>query len=300
MARRKEEKKGQPVNRVRRKADENDITLGSSSSLPEDDKKSIRKKGDKLELPSTKKRVASEPDEAKKGRAPKKEKPVASGEPKKRAPRKSELEKQYTKELRNLRNRLKYREKQGFFVKWETLPARKTGAISQFDIDVLKNYSPQLNPQTNEIYLERTLYKGEARKDKLRVPTDLLPSSTYVDNESDFTPPVNEWGEFDVLDLIEARLSGALERYYYELDNADEAYNVDYYVELMYSKISVIQDAIKIFDRQMANYPHVMLARYYHNHEQEIATCISQLNEARYTDEIAEIGNQLVRYIEVH
>ena len=300
MARQNNEKRGKPVKRVRRKADENDITLGSKSSLPEDDKKSIRKKGDKLEVHSTKKTSASEQIEAKKGRPPKKGTTSTPKEKKQRAPRRTELQKQYTKEMQKLRNRLKYREKQGFFVQWEKLPARKTGKITQYDIDKLKSYAIRLNPETNEIYVEKTLYKEGARQDKLRVPTDLLPSNTLINNESDFIPPQNEYGDFDVLELIEARLSSALERYYYDLEGADEAYNADYYVELMYSKISVVQEAIKIFDRQMASLPHVMLARYYHNHEMEIAQCINTLNETHYTDEVAEVGNELIRYIEVH
>ena len=300
MARRKNEKKGQPVNRVRRKADENDITLGSASSLPEDDKKSIRKKGDELQIKSTRKRTSVEPTEARKGRAPKQEKAKEPSEPRRRVTRKSEVEKQYTKELQKLRNRLKYREKQGFFVQWETLPSRKTGNIGLQDIEYLKNYTVQLNPQTNEIYLQRQKYKEDAKQKRLLVPTDLLPSNTFINNEENFELPINEFGEFDVLETIEGRLYGTLERYYYELETGEEAINPDYYVELMYTKISVIQEAIKIFDRQMNTQPHIMLARYYHQHEGQIATCLSQLNQSHYTDEVNEVGNELIRYIEVH
>lgn len=308
MARRENEKK-KPVNRVRRKADEQDITLGSKSKLPEDTRKSIRKSGNKLETKSTKKVTSSEVDEAKKGRPPKKE--VAKVSKDRHAPRKSEIEKQYTKEFQKLRNRLKYREKQGFFIQWETLPARKTGGITEFDINSLKNYQVRLDSEKNEIYLERTMYKSDAREDKLRVPTDLLPSNTFVNNEDDFVPPKSETGEFNVLEVISESLEATLQEVYYQLEGSpdEQLYSTnrsralndpDFYVELVMSKVDSVQEAIKIFDSNMQKYDHTLLARYYHNHESQITRLLNDIIRATYVEEVQQINDELIRYLEVH
>ena len=62
------------VNRVRRKADEQDITLGGKSKLPEDETHRVRRRGGKLETSHHSKVLQGEPEDIRKGRPPKQEK----------------------------------------------------------------------------------------------------------------------------------------------------------------------------------------------------------------------------------
>lgn len=180
----------QQVNKVRRKADEQDITLGSRSSLPEDKVKSLRKRGTQLEIKHTRKpRQTGEQEEIRTGRH--------GGH----GVKKSDIEKEFTRELQKIRNKLRYREKQGFWVKWETLPARPS-QITHYSLDRLKQYQIQLN-ELGEIEVKRLKYGEQARQ--LRIPKEQLPNY-QINNEEEFKPPVETTQQFNVLENIKGRL----------------------------------------------------------------------------------------------
>lgn len=189
----------QQVNKVRRKADEQDITLGSRSSLPEDEVKSLRKRGAQLEIKHSRKPSQGEQEPIRTGRAPKKEKKKKPYD--RHAPRKSEVEKEYTHELRKIRARLRYREKQGFFVKWETLPTRPS-RITQASIEKLQQFKVQLN-DLGEIEVKRVAYGEQARE--LRIRKQDLPNYD-IKNEPNFVPPQESAQQFNVLENVRRRL----------------------------------------------------------------------------------------------
>ena len=144
MARNENKRPRKSVNRIRKDTRDDEIKMGGRTHS--DDEDIIRKpKRHATDFnTTTTKKPTLDAEYVRKGRVVKPT-PTKEKEYKDRhVPRKSEIEKEYTKELQKLRNRLKYREKQGFFVRWETLPSRKLYPTEK-DIAQLKQYEVQLN-----------------------------------------------------------------------------------------------------------------------------------------------------------
>ena len=132
-----------------------------------------------------------------------------------------------------------------------------------------------------------------------------------VNNEDGFVPPKSETGEFNVLEVISESLEATLQEVYYQLEGSpdEQLYSSkrsralndpDFYVELVMSKIDSVQEAIKIFDNNMQKYDHILLARYYHNHESQITRLLNDIIRATYVEEVQQINDELIRYLEVH
>ena len=137
---RKQTKKSE-VNRVKKQSQQDDLQLTGRAKKLEDEIKKPRRKGAKLDTSKSTKEPTTEESYIRKGRRAKAEKQKEYRD--RHAPRKSDVEKEYTKELQKIRNRLKYREKQGFKVKWETLPSRPKN-ITVTELEKLKQYDIRL------------------------------------------------------------------------------------------------------------------------------------------------------------
>lgn len=294
---RENKRKGQQVNRVRRVEQQEDINLGSTQETPEDIVKKARRKGEQTRTKKPPRMSTEEVTSIRKGRiAKQKEYKESTG---KRAPRKSELEKEYTHELQKLRNRLKYREKQGFFVRWETLPS-KVGVVSQQSIDMLKSYQVKLN-ERNEIELERTQYSESAREfpSKLRVKYADTPNYD-VNNDPSFIPPEESVQYFDVFERIERAFIIALDLIHDDGALLDHPLNEDVWVELSFMIENGLQELYDKFIAQRDSHYRQEYAIYLLSHEDEIVALIDVYIHTSDREQAGEVHDELGRYIEMH
>lgn len=298
MARNENKRPRKSVNRIRKDTQDNEIKMGGRTHSEDED--IIRKpKRHATEFnTTTTKKPALEGEYIKKGRVVKPT-PTKEKEYKDRhAPRKSEIEKEYTKELQKLRNRLKYREKQGFFVRWETLPSRKLYPTEK-DIAQLKQYEVQLN-ENNEIYLHRD-YINLAKLDALSIPTGLQPKN-LLRNEEGFQTPQDKDGNFDVIEHIDDLLVGGLLRATQGVDYEDAVseFSNGSYSALEMSKIETLSNCLNTYRKSVQSYPPSLMATYLLNHEGIITTLIQDILRESRVERVMEHGAELERYLEFH
>ena len=258
----------QQVNKVRRKADEQDITLGSRSSLPEDEVKSLRKAGSQLDIHHARKPSQGERQTLSKGRPPKKEKTKTPVD--RHRPRKTEVEKEFTHELQKIRNRLRYREKQGFWVKWETLPSRPS-RITARDVERLKQYQVQLN-DLGEIEVNRVSRDKQARQ--LRIRKQDLPNYD-IRNDPNFVPPMETVQNFDVFDRIEQALLMVISMISVEGINVGHPLNEDRWVAISFGVVKAYEDALETFRQLRDSNLRQQYADYLVAHEPEVMAIIN-------------------------
>ena len=298
MANKKQIKSSQ-INKVKHRTNQEDTILSSTSKLQEDDKKTIRKKGKQLDIKKGKKSISQEENYVKKPKS--KIKTEQTKEKKDRhAPRKSDIEKEYTKELQKLRNRLRYREKQGFFVRWETLPSRALHP-TQIDIEKLKQYSVQLNDM-NEIYLQRDEYNKQARIETLALPSGLLPTNLLLNNEVGFRTPKDNDGYFDVIEHIREVLFNAYMRASYGVDYDDfyATINLEAYTALEISKAEALAHATNVFETSVSKNPTNLVEIYLQKHEPQIADLCEKILRASRIEQVEQFHDELIRYLEFH
>ena len=293
----RENKKGQQVNRVRRVQSQDEINLESKQETPEDIVRKVRRKG---EQPRTKRPPRMSDDEAtsiRKGRLAKDKEYKEAKD--RHVPRKSEIEKEYTKEMQKLRNRLKYREKQGFFVRWETLPPKKK-IITQQSIDMLKSYQVKLN-ERNEIELERTQYSDTAREmpQKLRVKYQDIPNYD-VNNDPSFVPPMESVQYFDVFERIEQAFIFAIEMVHDDGAILDHPMSEDIWVELSLLIENGLTELYNEFKRQRDSHQRQEYAFYLLQHEDEIVALIDVYIHTSDREQAGEVHDELGRYITMH
>lgn len=295
MARRKQNKPKQSVNKVRRKAENQELQLGSNRALPEDEIRKHRRKTSEIKTGGRKK-VAKSDINIRKGRPPKKEKVV---EQKPDLRRRSDVEKEYTKQLRNLRQRLKYREKQGYFVKWETLPSRPT-RITQADLDRLAQYEVQLN-ELNEIELKRVDYNKTALDvtEKLRVKYQNQPNYK-IENDPNFIPPPESVQHFDVFDRIERAFIENISYCNEQGVELDHYLNDDIWVELSNSVIKAYYEAYDKFIALRDSPKREQYADYLFAHEAEVTDAIDVVKAVSTQEQLDEAKEDMLRYIEMH
>ena len=293
MARRKKPNK-QQANRVLRKAEEQDIFLGGSK-LPEGERRKTTGKGGKLNIDKARKKRAKEEEKARKGRAPAK-----VPEPKDRhAPRKSELEKEYTKELQKLRNRLRYREKQGFFVKWESLPSRPT-YMTQEDINKLKQYEVQMN-ENGEIELHRFEYSENAREMPKKLRINYKDRLNYsINNDPNFVPPMESVQNFDVFQRIEDTIIYDLSLVQNEGTQLDHPLEESKWIELSNSVETAYQEALQTFRGLRDSPKRHEYADYLVAHEYEITEAIDAVLHVSDQDQLDVAKSEMLRYLQIH
>lgn len=283
----------QQVNKVRRKADEQDITLGSRSSLPEDEVKSLRKTGSQLDIHHTRKPSQDERQTLSKGRPPKKEKTKTPVD--RHRPRKTEVEKEFTHELQKIRNRLRYREKQGFWVKWETLPTRPS-RITARDIERLKQYQVQLN-DLGEIEVNRVSRDKQARQ--LRIRKQDLPNYD-IRNDPNFVPPMETVQNFDVFDRIEQALLMVISMISVEGINVGHPLNEDRWVAISFGIVKAYEDALETFRQLRDSNLRQQYADYLVAHEPEVMSIININIYPSDEQGVAEFRDELLGYINIH
>lgn len=295
MARRKQNKPKQSVNKVRRKAQNQELEMGSQRALPKDEVKKHRSKTSEIKK-GGKRKVAKSDINIRKGKPPKKEK-VVEKKPDLRL--RTEVEKEYTKALRNLRQRLKYREKQGYFVKWETLPSRPT-RITQSDLDRLAQYEVQLN-ELNEIELVRTEYNKQARdvSNKLRVKYQNQPNYT-IENDPNFIPPPESVQNFDVFDRIERAFIENISYCNEQGVELDHYLDDDIWVELSNSVIKAYYEAYDKFIALRDSPKREQYADYLFAHETEVTEAIDVVKTVSTQEQLDEAKEDMLRYIEMH
>ena len=217
------------VNRVKKVQQNEPLNLSSGAQELEDEIKKPRSKRAQLDTGKYTRIKTSEEQNIKKGRPPKKEKVKEYKD--RHTPRKSEIQNEYTAELRKLRNRLKYREKQGFFVKWETLPTNKKN-VTQADIERLKQYDIRLN-ENNEIEMYRREYSqiAEDQTQKLRIKYQDRPNYT-LENDPNFVPPAETVQHFDVFNRIEQSILDDMSKVQTDGAELDHPLNEDKWIEL--------------------------------------------------------------------
>lgn len=281
------------VNRVPHKSDEQDITLGSRSSLPEDETKSVRKHGNKIEVRHASHVSLGEQENIRKGRTPAKPKPKKSYD--RHAPRKSEIEKQYTYELAKIRARLRYREKQGFFVKWETLPSRPMRA-TQRSIEKLQQYQVQLNDM-GEIELKRLKYGEEARQ--LRITRQQRPNYT-IENDPNFVPPMETVQHFDVFKRIERTLLEDIDIVSTEGLQLEHTIEETKWVELSNACELAYREALDKFRALRDSSRRQEYADYLVAHEDEVTDAIETVMYASTQDLLASAKESMLRYLDIH
>lgn len=283
----------QQVNKVRRKADEQDITLGSRSSLPEDEVKSLRKAGSQLDIHHTRKPSQGERQTLSKGRPPKKEKTKTPVD--RHRPRKTEVEKEFTHELQKIRNRLRYREKQGFWVKWETLPTRPS-RITARDVERLKQYQVQLN-DLGEIEVNRVSRDKQARQ--LRIRKQDLPNYD-IRNDPNFVPPMETVQNFDVFDRIEQALLMVISMISVEGINVGHPLNEDRWVAISFGIVKAYEDALETFRQLRDSNLRQQYADYLVAHEPEVMAIININIYPSDEQGVAEFRDELLGYINIH
>lgn len=281
------------VNRVPRKADEQDITLGSRSSLPEDETKSVRKHGNKIEAHHASRVSLGEQENIRKGRAPAKPKPKKSYD--RHAPRTSEIEKQFTRELAKIRARLRYREKQGFFVKWETLPSRPT-RVTQRSIEKLQQYQVQLN-DLGEIEVKRLNYGEEARK--LRITRQQRPNYT-IENDPNFVPPMETVQHFDVFDRIEQVILTDIDLVSNNGSQLEHPVEEGKWVELSNACELAYREALDKFRALRDSPKRQQYADYLVAHEFEVTEAIEVVKYSSTQEQLAEAKEEMLRYLDIH
>ena len=304
MAHNENKRPRKPVNRIRKDTQDNEIKMGGRTHSEDED--IIRKpKRHATDFNTT---TARNPplygEYIRKGRIVKatptkeKEKEKEKKYKDRYAPRKSEIEKEYTKELQKLRNKLKYREKQGFFVRWETLPSRKLYPTEK-DIAQLKQYEVQLN-ENNEIYLHRD-YINLAKLDALSIPSGLQPKN-LLRNEEGFQTPQDKDGIFDVIEHIDDLLVGGLLRATQGVDYEDAVseFSNGSYSALEMSKIETLSNCLNTYRKSVQSYPSSLMATYLLNHEGIITTLIQDILRESRVERVMEHGAELERYLEFH
>lgn len=283
----------QQVNKVRRKADEQDITLGSRSSLPEDEVKSLRKIGSQLDIHHTRKPSQGERQTLSKGRPPKQEKTKTAVD--RHRPRKTEVEKEFTHELQKIRNRLRYRQKQGFWVKWETLPTRPS-RITARDVERLKQYQVQLN-DLGEIEVNRVSRDKQARQ--LRIRKQDLPNYD-IRNDPNFVPPKETVQNFDVFDRIEQALLMVISMISVEGINVGHPLNEDRWVAISFGIVKAYEDALETFRQLRDSNLRQQYADYLVAHELEVMAIININIYPSDEQGVAEFRDELLGYINIH
>lgn len=282
------------VNKVRKKA-EQEISFGRGLSVPEDEVKKSRQKGAQLELKGKHKIALPEQKEIGKGRAPKQEKPKSTYD--RHAPRRSEVEKAYTKEAQKLRNKLRYREKQGFYVKWETLPSRPS-RITQKDIDRLNQYAVQLN-ELGEIEVKRFEYDKPAR---LIIPKENRPNYD-IKNDPNFVPPMESVQHFEIFDAVETRLlknQSILQGSGVQLNHDVRPEQEGKWLEISSFAEDTYQQALDIFRSQRDSPLRQAYADYLASHEYEVMEAIDIVLEASDQPQQQEARSNLISILTTH
>lgn len=298
MARRKKTPKQIKVSDIRKKV-EQDLLMSGASKLPEDEIKKLSPSARQIQIGRTRKRVNQEEVKARKGRETAEEKQPKERKSRKGIPTKSEVEKEYTKELQKIRNRLKYREKQGFFIKWETLPSRPTH-ITESDIEKLKQYQVQMN-ELGEIGVVRTEYTEYAQEmpQKLRIKYTDLPNYT-IENDPNFIPPADTVQNFYIFDEIEARLIYSYSLVQNSGTVLDHPMDESRWVELSANVEEAYGEAIKTFRRWKDSHSRNEYADYLVANKDIIIDAIDVLLEVSDDDQLREAKSELLRYLEFH
>ena len=213
--------------------------------------------------------------------------------------KRSEVEKEYTKQLRKLRARLRYREKQGYFVKWETLPSRPLKPTYS-DLAKLSQYAVQLN-DLNEIELVRTEYNKEARDltAKLRIKYKDTPNYT-IENDPNFVPPAESVQHFDVFDRIERAFLVCINEVNYNGTELDHFLDDEKWVELSNGVIKAYYEAYDIFLSLRDSPKRQQYADYLYNHENEVTEAIDVVRRVSTQDQLDTARSDMLRYIEMH
>lgn len=281
------------VNRVPHKANEQDLTLGSRSSLPEDETRSIRKQGGQLDIHHNSRVSQGEKSNLRKGRAPAKPKPKKTYD--RHAPRKTEIEKEFTHELAKIRARLRYREKQGFFVKWESLPTRPT-RITQASIEKLQQYQVQLN-DLGEIEVKRLKYGEEARQ--LRITRQQRPNYT-IENDPNFVPPMESVQYFDVFDRIEQVILKDIDIVSNNGSQLEHPLEETKWIELSNACELAYREALDKFRAIRDSPKRQQYADYLVAHEYEVTEAIEVVKYASTQEQLAQAKEEMLRYLEMH
>lgn len=281
------------VNRVPRKADEQDLILGSRSSLPEDETKSLRKQGRQIEVHHASRVSLGEQTDVRKGRAPAKAKVKKPYD--RHAPRKSEIEKEFTHELAKIRARLRYRERQGFFVKWETLPSRPQ-RVTRSSIDKLQQYQVQLN-DLGEIEVKRLKYGQEARQ--LRITRQQRPNYD-IRNDPNFVPPMETVQHFDVFDRIKQKLLEDIDIVSNNGSQLEHPLEETKWIELSTACELAYREALELFRSIRDSNKRQEYADYLVAHEYEVLEAIDVVKYSSDQDQLAQAKSDMLRYLQIH
>ena len=260
------------VNKVRRLSASQDINLGMSRAKDlEDEIKRPRRKATTLDTNKHTRVPTAEDDYIRKGRKLKAEKQKEYKD--RHAPRKTDVEKEFTKELQKIRKRVRYREKQGFKVHWETVPSRPT-RITQADVEKLKQYALKLN-EAGDIEVYRYKYNKNAKElpPKLRIKYTDLPNYK-IENDPNFVPPAESVQNFDVFKRIEDTLIYDKSLVQNEGTELDHPMNEDVWVAISNMVDESYDIALTTFRSLRESPKRQEYADYLVAHENEITTAI--------------------------
>ena len=284
------------VNRVRKLSQPEDLSLGSKAKQLEDEIKKPRKKATKIDTGKKTQAPSVEDTYIKKGRRAKAEKQKEYKD--RHVPRKSELEKEYTKELQKLRNRLKYREKQGFKVKWETAPTRPRN-ITVTELEKLKQYDVRLT-EGGDIEAYRKEYSKTARDmtEKLRLKYTELPNYS-IENDPNFVPPKESVQHFDVFERIWDALVRNKSMVQYDGTEIDHPINEDIWIALSECADETYDIAISTFKSLRDSPKRQEYADYLYAHEDEVTDAIEDAKRGSTQAELIERREYLLKWLEM-
>ena len=264
--------------------------LSGSTKLPEDEVKGTHTKHHKIDSKHGRKPKSTLDVNPHKTRT---KKATTKSSYDRHAPRKSDIEKQYTKEYQKLRNRLRYREKQGYTVNWGTLPTRPK-KITQASINKLKQFRTRQNA-FGEIELYRT-YDKNARNFRLKPQNT---NKVKTRNEEGFTPPEESTQHFDIFDRVREALLKDIEIVSDNGVDPDHPLQDDRWIELTYGVQLAYYQALELFETNVEAWGKTY-AEYLLKNEAIIIDAIDVVLYVSTDEGLAEAKSELLRYLDIH
>lgn len=201
----------------------------------------------------------------------------------------SENKKEFNRIRRNLLARMKYRQKQGFKVSYETAPSN-IKKPTKADIEKLKKYDVKLN-KYGEVVASRPTRK--AREVRSIERQDVVEAKQFIQNEADYVSRETSTGTKDTsnIDDIRANIRGIAStrgatEYYVNNDVA--------YADSMSAVFQLVADLLLMrIDLEIEQHGEEKVNKYYGTRMGEISEALADLGDSYYEDEVMETGGDL-------
>jgi hypothetical protein len=208
---------------------------------------------------------------------------------KKRRTTQSANKKEFNRIRRNILQRMRYREKQGFKVDYSTKPANVKNPTKR-DIEKLKKYDVGLN-QFGEVVSTRS--RRGVRTTKAITKEDVVQAKEFIQNDSDYVSRETSVGQKRTsnIDDIKANIRGIAKTRgsseFYE-------YNDVAYADSMSSVFNLVADLLLMrIDKEIAIHGEEAVDEYYGQRMSEISNALADMGDSYYEDEVMSMGADL-------